>query len=40
MNIRPEEVKLIVAKGYNYKEIHLVKDSRGVEYFKLIKISK
>ena len=38
--IRPEEVKSIVAKGYNYKEVHLVKDSRGVEYFKLIKISK
>ncbi len=38
--IRPEEVKSIVAKGYNYKEVHLVKDSRGVEYFKLIEISK
>ncbi len=37
--IRPEEVKSIVAKGYNYKEVHLVKDSRGVEYFKLIEIS-
>ena len=38
--IRPEEVKSIVAKGYNYKEIHLDKDSRGVEYFKIIEISK
>ncbi len=38
--LHPEEVKALVEKGYDLKEIHVVKDSRGVEYLKLIEFNR
>jgi 4-amino-4-deoxy-L-arabinose transferase-like glycosyltransferase len=38
--LRPEEVKIVATKGYKWKEVHAVKDSRGVEYLKLGELSK
>ena len=36
--IEPQELKTITAQGYDWKEVHSVKDRRGVEYLKLIEI--
>lgn len=38
--LRPNKVSEIEAKEYSWKEVHSVKDHHGVEYFKLIEISK
>jgi 4-amino-4-deoxy-L-arabinose transferase-like glycosyltransferase len=36
--IEPKELETIKAQKYNWKEIHSVKDRRGIEYLKLIEI--
>lgn len=38
--IRPDEIQEIARKGYLWKEVTTTKDSRGVEYFKLVEINK
>ena len=38
--IPPAEVETIKAKGYNWQEVHTVKDRRGIEYLKLIEVNK
>ena len=37
--LRPEEVKTLEIKGYQWKEIYQVQNIRGIETFKLIEIS-
>lgn len=36
--VDPKELDAILAQGYHVKEVHAVKDSRGVEYLKLIEV--
>lgn len=38
--LRPDKVSEIAAKGYNWKEVYVVKDNHGSEHFKLIEVSK
>jgi 4-amino-4-deoxy-L-arabinose transferase-like glycosyltransferase len=38
--LRPDQVSEIAAKGYNWKEVYVVKDNHGSEHFKLIEVSK
>lgn len=36
--ISPQELKTIKAQGYDWKEIHNIKDKRGIEHLKLIEL--
>ena len=36
--IKPEELEIIEAQGYNWQEVHSVKDKRGIEHLKLIEL--
>ena len=38
--ISPQELNTITAQGYQWKEIHTVTDTRGIEYLKLIEVNK
>lgn len=38
--LKPEEVEVAIAKGYQWKEVRAIKDSRGIEYLKLIEVNK
>lgn len=37
--IEPKELESIISQGYNWKEVHSVKDKRGIEYLKLIELN-
>lgn len=34
----PKEIKLLKDHGYQWSEVYQVKDKRGVEYLKIIKL--
>lgn len=36
--VRPDEIQEIAKKAYSWQEVSTIKDSRGVEYFKLIQV--
>ncbi len=37
--MRPDELETIVKKGHSWREVKTIKDSQGIEHFKLIEIS-
>lgn len=36
----PDELEIIATQGYQWKEIHAVKDRRGIEYLKLVELEQ
>lgn len=38
--LRPDEVETLIAKNYQWKEIHSIKDDLDIEHFKLVEVTK
>lgn len=37
--LRPDEVTSLLARGDKVKEVYSVKDSRGIEHFRLVEVN-
>ncbi len=38
--IAPKDLELVKSQGYQWSEVHTVKDKRGIEYLKLIELTE